>query len=197
MCGGVRSVAKMIEKNTWLSYTHLIPPHADRSIGGFQDIDGFTENDLYAVGGQGDVFRFDGILWHHVEFPSNAWISTVCCGGDGNVYISGAEGLTFVGRDNKWKKITDGGLNLGFRDMVWHEDRVWCTNDYGVWTIHNNKLSRPDLPSEIAVCAGHLAVGDEVLLLGGLGGAALLQNGKWENIYLRPEMENLVEDENA
>lgn len=127
-------------------------------------------------------------------FPSNAWISTVCCGGDGRVYISGYEGLTFVGRENKWKKIHDGGISLGFKNMVWYDDRVWCTNDYGIWTIYKDKLLKAnDLPAEIAVCAGHFAVGDGVLLLAGLGGAAFLENGTWRTLVLRNEMETLAD----
>ncbi|NIA00936.1 hypothetical protein [Massilia sp. CCM 8734] len=190
MCGGNRSVAKMVSQKSWFSHTHLLPVYPDVTRGGFDDIDGFNENDLYAVGGKGDVCRFDGLRWQEVAFPSNAWISTVCCGGDGNVYISGVDGLTFVGRENRWKKINEGGVNLGFRSMVWYGDRVWCTNDYGVWTIHKNKIAKADLPSEIAICAGYLAVGDGVMLLAGANGAALLQNDKWQSILICSEMES-------
>ncbi|NHZ38472.1 hypothetical protein [Massilia rubra] len=197
VCGSLRSVAKMIGKNEWLSYSHLIPKQPDQTYGGFNDIDGFEDNDIYAVGGKGDVFRFDGINWHQIEFPSNIRLTNVCCGGDGNVYISGTGGVTFIGRNNKWTKISEGNLNIGFKDMVWFGDRVWCTNDYGVWTIHKNKVKPADLPGEIAVCAGYLSVADGVMLLGGLGGAAFMQNGKWENIYLRNEMEDLADEQSA
>jgi len=195
MCGGNRSVAKMIGKNDWYPHTELISQHPDPTRGGFDDIDGFNENDLYAVGGKGDVCRFDGKKWLEVAFPSNAWISTVCCGADGNVYISGYEGLTFVGSENKWKQIVDGGISLRFKNMVWYHDRVWCTNDYGVWTIYKNKLTKADLPPEIAVCAGNMATADGVLLLGGLGGAAFMENGTWRPIMSRYQMETLIEED--
>ena len=40
--------------------------------GGFTDIDGFGEEDLYACGGRGDLWHFDGVVWAHVDLPTNA-----------------------------------------------------------------------------------------------------------------------------
>ncbi|HEX8610680.1 MAG TPA: hypothetical protein VF800_05270 [Telluria sp.] len=193
ICGGARSVGKRLGKGSWQSHSNAIPPASENINGGFDDIAGFNENDLYAVGGKGDVWRYNGKLWQQVAFPTNTWTTTVCCGGDGNVYISCYEGLTFMGRENRWKKIHDGGISLGFKDMVWHEGKVWCTNDNGVWTIENGKLERAELPSEMQVCSGSLSVNDGVMLMAGLGGAAFLENGQWHNLFLRGEMEKAVQ----
>jgi hypothetical protein len=198
VCGGARSVGKRIGKGQWLSHNDAIPKPANLLDAGFEDIAGFNENDLYAVGGKGDVWRYNGKKWQQVPFPTNLWTRAVCCGEDGNVYISCYEGLTFMGRENRWKKIYDGGINLGFTDMVWHDDRVWCGNEHGLWTIHNGKLERVNgLPSEIYVCSGSLSVNDGVLLMAGLGGAAFLEKGKWHNLFLRGEMEKAVREKQA
>jgi hypothetical protein len=198
ICGGARSVGKRLGKGQWLSHSEAIPLHPELGDGGFDDIAGFNENDLYAVGGKGDVWRYDGKSWQQVAFPTNTWTTTVCCGGDGNVYISCYEGLTFMGRENRWKKIYDGGINLGFKDMVWHEGKVWCSNENGVWTIENGKLERVNgLPSEIYVCSGSLSVNDGVMLMAGLGGAAYMEDGQWHNLFLRGEMEKAVREKNA
>ncbi|RSZ57351.1 hypothetical protein HF313_11415 [Massilia atriviolacea] len=190
VCGGNRSVGKRLGKGEWFSHSEAIPKLVNSTDDGFDDIAGFNENDLYAVGGKGDVWHYNGKTWQQVSFPTNIWTTTVCCGGDGNVYISCYEGLTFMGRENRWKKIYDGGISLGFKDMVWHEGKVWCTNDNGVWTIENGKLARASgLPSEIYVCSGSLSVNDGVMLMAGLGGAAFMENGQWHNLFLRGEME--------
>lgn len=195
ICGGVRSVGKRLGKGNWFSHTKAIPKALERGDGGFEDIAGFNEDDLYAVGGKGDVWRYDGKKWQQVAFPTNTWTTAVCCGADGNVYVSCYEGLTFMGRENRWTKIYGGGINQGFKDMVWHEGKVWCTNDNGVWTIENGELEwANDLPSEIYVCAGSLSVNDGVLLLAGLGGAAYMENGQWHSIFLRSEMEKAVRE---
>ncbi|MDQ1835551.1 WD40/YVTN/BNR-like repeat-containing protein, partial [Massilia scottii] len=198
VCGGNRSAGKRLDKGEWFSHSEAIPKLADSSDAGFEDIAGFSENDLYAVGGKGDVWHYNGKTWQQVSFPTNIWTTTVCCGGDGNVYISCYEGLTFMGRDNRWKKIYDGGISLGFKDMVWHEGKVWCTNDNGVWTIENGKLARASgLPSEIYVCSGSLSVNDGVMLMAGLGGAAFMEQGQWHNLFLRGEMEMAVRKSSA
>ena len=52
---------------------------------GFQDVDGFSEEDMYAVGGKGDIWRYDGKHWYRVDVPVNVRTYSVCCAGDGFV----------------------------------------------------------------------------------------------------------------
>ncbi|MNF88094.1 hypothetical protein D3C84_705800 [compost metagenome] len=156
---------------------------------GFESLDGFSRSDVYAAGGKGDVWHFNGQQWRRIDFPSNLAIETVCCGGDGRVYISGYEGHTFVGRGDTWKKIrTREDISLAFKDMVWYEDRVWCTNDYGVWWIVGDQLVKANIPAFAQISAGHLSARDGVLLLAGFYGAAYLENGQWHQIFSYSEM---------
>lgn len=192
-CGGARSVGKRVGKNQWTSHTQTMSAHPDAGRGGFNDIDGFNENDLYAVGGKADLWHYDGLRWKQLKLPTDDWIETVCCAGDGQVYLSSSEGMILQGRGDRWKMIAHpGSTSYGFRDMVWYEDRVWVTNDDAIWTIYQNKLQRAKLPSKVAVCAGHLYVNDGVLLIAGLGGAAFKEAGEWHSIVLRAEMEQMV-----
>ncbi len=197
-CGGGRTLFKRLDKGTWESLSQDIPRVLkERPVGsseeGFEDFDGRSESDIYAVGGYGDVWHFDGKGWRQIPFPANEPLQSVCCGGDGQVYISGYEGVTFVGRGDRWKKIFDGGISLGFRDMVWYEDRVWCTSDYGLWTIHEERVGVADVPPTVAACAGHLSVGDGVLLLAGYSGAAFREHGAWQQIISFHTMETLLD----
>ena len=157
VCNGGRGLAKRLENGEWLNLTKDLEI-ADRD--GFDDFDAFSETDIYAGGGKGDVWHFDGEHWKQVPLPTNTWVQTICCGEDGYVYISCYEGLTFRGRDNKWQKIHHGGINLGFRDMVWYEGKVWCTSDYGVWTIENGVVKSANLPEGMSAYSGHLSVKD-------------------------------------
>jgi hypothetical protein len=116
----------------------------------------------------------------------------VCCGGDGNVYISDVYGGTWVGGGDSWKKLKGLSLSIALRDMVWYENRVWASNDYGLYWIDKGKLSYADVPPEISACAGSLSVGDGVMLLAGYGGAAFKEDGKWEQILLFDTMEKLL-----
>jgi hypothetical protein len=182
ICGGNRSVGKRSGRNKWQSWTKEIKT-AGKDGEGFEDIDGFSESDIYCVGGKGEVWHYNGKSWKQVHFPSNINLYTVCCAGDGQVYISGYGGTTFKGRDDAWKQIHKAELSLPFRDMVWYEDKIWCTNDYGIWTIEDEKLGMADLASEIVVCSGNLSVADGLLLVAGYNGAAFKLNGSWNVIF--------------
>lgn len=201
LCGTNRIVAVRRGKKSWEWMTPLIPLSEDEREGpgleiGFEDIDGFSDNDLYAAGARGDVWHYDGATWQKVNFPSSKYfISSVCCAGDGQVYIGVSDGIVYRGRGNTWQQLKDPELSLPFKDMVWYEDRVWCTNDYGVWWIQGDEIVSTDVPDDVYVCSGNLAVRDGVLLLAGLNGAAYLQNGEWNVIFNYADMYKKCEEE--
>lgn len=162
---------------------------------GFSDLDGFNLNDMYAVGGRGDVMHFDGNTWEKIPFPSNQYLTNVCCAGDGWVYISGQGGAIFKGKKNTWKQIIESHSTLDHRDLVWYRDRLYCTNDYGFWQIKDDQLSQVDVPAEITICCGHLSVADDVMLLGGIYGIAAYEDDQWYVIADLAEFRALVEKE--
>lgn len=174
---------------TWISTDLPYKKEDELFSAGFEALDGFSQDDLYAAGGKGDVWNFNGKQWRRIDFPSNLTIETLCCGGDGRVYISGYDGHTFVGRGDTWKKIESRELiSLAFQDMIWYEDRIWCTNDYGVWWIVGDQLVKADIPAFARISAGHLSTRDGVLLLAGFYGAAFLEQGQWHKIFSYNEM---------
>ena len=182
VCGNRRSVGRRMGRDQWQGYSPL-PPEAEGVREGFDDIDGFSEDDIYAVGGAGDVWHFDGTHWRPCRFPSDLLLQCVCCAGDGYVYIGGLMGTVFRGRGDTWTMIHEGDLSIPFKDMVWYEGEVWCTNDYGLWTIRDGVLQEAAVSSDVKVCSGYMSSRDGVLLLAGHGGAAFKQNGAWSIIF--------------
>lgn len=150
---------------------------------GFYDVDGFDENNIYAVGGDGDVWRCIDNEWIQCGFPTNLSLDVVCCAGDGKVYISGTEGITYVGIEDSWDRVKGDTVSLPFKDIVWHEDRVWCSNDYGLWWIKDGLLEAADVPLEVIGCSRSLSARFGKLLVAGFGGAALHENGEWTLLF--------------
>ncbi|WP_431261971.1 WD40/YVTN/BNR-like repeat-containing protein [Roseateles chitinivorans] len=198
LCGAYRSFGKRLGVDRYESYTDAIPevPEDDPLYlrDGFADFDMFAEDDVYAAGGKGDVWHFNGKTWRQIHLSTNAWLNTVCCGGDGMVYISGYEGRTFMGRDDTWTQIQEGGIYLGWRDMVWFEDRAWAVSENGLWAIKDGKVEFQNhlLEPEIAVCSGNLYVNDGVMLMAGLGGACFRENGEWHSIFTKGCMDKML-----
>ncbi len=152
----------------------------------FVDIDGFSANDIYVIAGKGRVWHFDGTKWSAVAFPSTMFVYSICCAGDGYVYIGAQSGSLFRGRGNEWTLLVREMLTLPFQDIVWHAGKVWMTSDYGLWNVIDGQLVEADLPSsDIKVCAGNLSVADGVMLMAGTHGAAVHDGSAWQLIFHR------------
>ncbi|NHZ43915.1 WD40/YVTN/BNR-like repeat-containing protein [Massilia aquatica] len=190
--GSGHTVCIRAGKNRWESISHHLPAETladfeDEERSGnmdLEDIDGFSTHDLYAVAGKGCVWHFDGVKWRPLPFPSTMYLHSVCCAGDGYVYVGAQSGNIFRGRQNEWKQIVRESMTLPFRDIVWHADKLWLSSDYGLWNISNDKLVAAEFPSsDVAVCAGNLSVNDGVLLMAGTNGAAIHDGKSWQLIF--------------
>lgn len=193
--GTCRRIVRRIDINRWaapedIPYSTL---HFETGAGsldeGFYDMSAFAADDMYVVGGFGDVWHFDGSAWKQLAFPSNDWLQTVCCAGDGKVYISGKGGSIWVGRLNHWAQLLPGELDLPFRDTLWFGDRLWCGNDYGLWSLQDGKLvplsdSESD---EVVVSTGRLNLSHDGRFLLSMSpvGAALYDGKHWRVLFNR------------
>jgi hypothetical protein len=193
-CGSAHTVCFRRGKNNWESLCLNLPvptradfDDVDRSDNmAFLDIDGFSKDDIYVIAGQGRVWHFDGVKWSAIAFPSNTYIHSICCAGDGDVYICAQSGSLFRGRANEWTLLVREMLTLPFRDIVWHAGKVWLTSDYGLWNVIEGQLVEADLPSsDIKVCVGNLSVGDGEMLMAGTHGAAVHDGTEWKLIFHR------------
>lgn len=159
---------------------------------GFEDFSQFTDDDLYAVGGSGDIWHFNGEHWRQCKFPTDWGLSAVCCAPDGEVYVADSV-VIYCGRGDRWKRLrTKGRISLPIKDLVWFEDKIWATNDYGFWVLEGDTLVEADVPSDVKVCSGNLAVRDGVMLLAGYGGATYKCDGVWTTIFHDFELRQLA-----
>lgn len=114
---------------------------------GFDDVDGFAENDLYAAGRAGNLFRWDGSRWRACGLPSQETLQAVCCGGDGFVYVA-AERALFRGREKQWEKVAEYHAGLRPRSRaVWFDGALWLAGDYSLLRFVDGRTApRPDMP---------------------------------------------------
>jgi len=150
-----------------------------RSDFGFEDIAGFDGNDIYAVGGSGDVWHFDGSMWNQCAFPFASRLSNVCCADDGNVYIAGGRGVIYKGRDDRWEMVFEGDIQTYYHDIAWFQDRLWVTNDGGLWVLTDSGMERPDVPEFVMASMGYLAADFGVMVVAGFWGASMHNGKEW------------------
>jgi hypothetical protein len=154
---------------------------------GFADIAAFSDNDIYAVGGSGDVWHCDGKKWQRIHFPSNELLFTVCCAGDGNVYITGINGSLWVGRGDRWKRLFEGHFSVPFKDTAWFAGRLYCGGGYGLWVLKNDKLEplKDEVDSVVATSVGRIDISPDgkLMLSAGPYGATIYDGTTWQVLF--------------
>jgi hypothetical protein len=161
---------------------------------GNRDLSAFSPSDMYAAGGKGDLWHYNGKEWKQITFPSNELLSTICCAGDGKVYITGQNGSLWVGRDDRWKKLQDGEISLPFKDSEWFAGKLYCGNDYGLWVKEEKNQLTPvrdayedddSMNSDIAMSSGRIDISPDgtLMLTAGPQGASLYDGKKWELLF--------------
>ena len=67
-----------------------------------------SPTDVWAVGDEGRVCRFDGSAWHEVDCPTNAHLRAVLRSPDGALMVAGAQGTVLEFRDGEWARMQTG-----------------------------------------------------------------------------------------
>jgi hypothetical protein len=136
-CGGQRQVHRQVGQKWQRRDQGVFVPISDEAYCSFEAIDGFSEQDIYAVGWPSDIWHFDGTDWRQLDCPTNYPLSSVLCSRTGDVYIGGSNGLLFKGdRDRGWADLSDSGVTTEvLEDMTEFQGRIYITaTDQLLWT---------------------------------------------------------------
>lgn len=64
--------------------------------------------DVWAVGDEGRVCRFDGTTWHEIDCPTDAHLRAVVRHADGTLMVAGAQGTLLSFRGGEWAQMQTG-----------------------------------------------------------------------------------------
>ena len=149
---------------------------------GFNDLDAFSDNDMYAVGGHGDVWHFDGNTWTQMAFPSNMQLATVTCAGDGKVYVSGEGGSLWVGQRSTWELLYEGSSSVLWNDVLWFDGRLWLASDYQLRTLNGRTLAAVEHEGEAVPAFGHMDARDGLLAVASPWSVMTFDGKTWRTI---------------
>ena len=183
--GRVREIYKRVAVGQWERFNSEGLPDSSyrgksRRHMGFNDMDGPDESLLYAVGGHGDVHRYDGRRWHHCDFPSNEQLGTVTVAPDGRVYISGEGGNLWVGEKDTWQQIERGVSSVLYNDSVWFNDQLWLCSDYYLRVLEGDQLVRPRFGKQDIHLSGHMDARDGLLVVAAGGRVDVFDGERWQ-----------------
>jgi hypothetical protein len=175
-----RQVYRRSGAGTWITID--FEPDASK-VCGFEAIHGFNDEDLYAVGWNGEIRHFRNGLRRPVESPTNVILSSVCCAPNGNVYACGKKGSILMGAENKWRIIEQELTQEDFWSVVWFRGSAYVSSMRFVYRFDGEKLSRIDMGPDWPKSCYHLATDGELLVSTGKKDIMAFDGDRWRRIF--------------
>lgn len=154
-----RQVFLRTGENQWRELAEELRP-GPGEVKGFEAIDGFALDDLYAAGWDGELWHFDGGRWTRKRSPTTNVVTSLVCAGDGRVYGAAQGGALLRGRGDEWEKL-DVGTTV--TDLAWFGDALFVASPHGLFTLTEDTLQRVDFGSPTPETFGTLSSADGVL----------------------------------
>jgi hypothetical protein len=172
---GIQNIVYRESKGTWSRMdTGIFSPLGEQVDRSLESIDGFSADDIYAVGDEGAIWHWDGTAWIRLESLTNLPFYSVLCASSGDVYIGGSNGLLFKGSASSgWGELTDHALTTDvIEDMAEFQGHVYLCATEDLLRTDGATLDVVDVPVEgekafyaiDAVEDGLWVVGDECVL---------------------------------
>ncbi|SFG09693.1 hypothetical protein SAMN05518865_108108 [Duganella sp. CF458] len=161
-CGMKRQVYRRAGEAQWIDIS--APRAKDLEELGFEALDGFTEQEIYAAGWGGEIWTFDGSNWTEQCSPSNVILSAVCCAGDGQAYIAGQRGVLVKGRHDVWDTVQwEDEVSADLWDLCWYRDKLYVATMQALYTLNGNTLQAVDMGRIGPVSCYSLSTAEDVL----------------------------------
>ncbi len=113
-------------------------------IGGFKSFDGFSSENIYAVGFKGEIWRFNGVQWELSESPTNVKLESCFCASDGHVYICGACGVILKGLFNRWTIIPNDLTEKTLWSVCEFHGKIYLSDNENIYLYNGVTIEQVD-----------------------------------------------------
>jgi hypothetical protein len=184
-CGMARQVYRR-EGAKWVRADQgtVLPP-GSRDVVGFTSIDGLSEQDFYAVGFEGEVWRCFRGAWTQTDSVTNVVLQSVRVVSKDRVYACGQNGVLLRGTGNRWKVLDTQPID---EDELWSM-QVFKGDLYLASETAIYKLDKDEVPRAVDTKLGkklthrHLHAADGVMWSFGVKDLLLTEDGKtWRDV---------------
>ena len=181
--GMYRQVYRRDGANIWTCLDQETRPQnqAEKVIS-FEAIDGYSAKEIYAVGRNGEIWRYDSRRWIRLDSPTNMILTNVCCADDDYVYACGRYGTLVRGRHDRWEMIGHGTTAEDFWGMVWYAGKLYISTMRLVYTLENGRLEHVDFGADSPGTCFQLSAADGLLWSIGAKDVMSYDTDRWTRI---------------
>jgi hypothetical protein len=112
-----------------------------KKIRGFTAIDGLDEEDIFAVGFEGEIWRCRKGKWKSLKSPTHQVLELLRVISPTLAYAAGADGVLLRGIGDAWTLVTHRATIHEFRGMEWFRDNLYLSTEDSIYRLtQDNKL---------------------------------------------------------
>jgi hypothetical protein len=175
---------RKIDAGKWARHDDgVLLPEQSLEIAGLLSVDGFTEDEIYAVGYQGEIWLRDAQRWQKLDSPTSARLECVRCGDDGTVVACGAGGLVLRGRGLQWAIVEANGVDSTLKSAAFFKGRWYLADEDGaIFLIDDAGLLADTAFEKLNATTGTLDANAETLISVGEEDLVLFDGKKWQRL---------------
>lgn len=160
----------------------VIQSKGSEEIAGFESVDGFGSNEVYAVGMGGDIWLFDSQVWRKIDGATNLILSKVLCAPDGKVYIGGQLGTLIEGRGAAWQLIGLEFTTETIWDLAWFDGALWISTIAGLYRYFRGGFEVVEVGLGGNPSYRYLSATTDTLWSIGSDDLLVYQSGEWSQV---------------
>ena len=155
----------------------------------FEDIDGSSLTDLYAVGVEGAIYHFDGKKWRDTHSPTNRSLSSVRCVSNDDVYVCGDAGLLLHGNARRgWRVLAEDCIDDNLWGLALYKRRPYVASSGGIYVYDGEDLKLLDTGDVELTSINRLDATPDGLWSFGIKQIAWFDGEKWHEVICPPNV---------
>jgi hypothetical protein len=153
---------RRIDQAIRASGTMGAPPGAAPQPLGLEAVDGTSERDVYAVGLQGEMFRYDGARFRKLDSPTNLALRDVRAVDPERCFVCGTAGILLRGAGDDFEAVDHRSTEANLYSLEWFREQLYVASLKAVYRLAGDALVPVDLGIP-GLTAGNLHAADGVL----------------------------------
>ena len=135
----------------------------ENSRPGLEAADGFSLDEIYAVGWDGALVWLQGNRVSDCSAPASVILTDLTCAEDGLVYVCGQDGVLLRGRRMRWEVICEGATGENLWAIASFKGKIYVATILSLYTIEDEGLVPVDFGEDPPTSCYEIFVRDELL----------------------------------